>query len=145
MVLCVRLCRPWQVLLLFVLFSPFKRVSGASVRSQFAFLISVLIYCLSGQQAVAAKRVALVIGNSAYQNVAQLPNPLKDAAAIADMFKKAGFDVVESRQNLKNVETRRTLNSFFDSVRDAEIAVVYYGSWHRNRGNELHRSGRCCA
>src|SRR5258708_1153473 len=75
---------------------------------------------------MAGKRVALVIGNSAYQNVAQLPNPIKDAAAFADMFKKAGFDVVESRQNLKNVDTRRVLNSFFDKVRDADIAVVYY-------------------
>src|SRR5258708_556659 len=78
------------------------------------------------QPAFAEKRVALVIGNSAYQDVAQLPNPIKDAAAIADMFKRAGFDVVESRQNLKNVDTRRALNSFFDKVRDADIAVVYY-------------------
>jgi uncharacterized caspase-like protein len=96
------------------------------VRSQLAFAIGVLTCCLFGQPAMAGKRVALVIGNSAYQNVAQLPNPIKDAAAIADMLKKAGFDVVENRQNLKNADTRRALNSFFDKVRDADIAVVYY-------------------
>jgi hypothetical protein len=96
------------------------------VRSQLAFAIGVLTCCLFGPPAMAGKRVALVIGNSAYQNVAQLPNPIKDAAAIADMFKKAGFDVVENRQNLKNADTRRALNSFFDKVRDADIAVVYY-------------------
>ncbi|MBS0528282.1 MAG: caspase family protein, partial [Proteobacteria bacterium] len=105
---------------------PCKRVSGASVRSQVALVIGVLMCCLFGQEAVAGKRVALVIGNSAYQNVAPLPNPVRDAGAIADMFKKVGFDVVETRQNLKNVETRRTLNSFFDITRDADIAVVYF-------------------
>ena len=30
---------------------------------------------LAGQPAFAEKRVALVIGNAAYQNVARLPNP----------------------------------------------------------------------
>ena len=30
----------------------------------------------------AEKRVALVIGNSAYQNVPKLPNPVNDAAAV---------------------------------------------------------------
>ena len=36
-------------------------------------------------------RVALVLGNSAYQNVAQLPNPVNDGAIIAAKLKEAGF------------------------------------------------------
>ena len=46
---------------------------------------------LWGSPALADKRVALVIGNSSYQNVPRLPNPSADASAIAQMFKDAGF------------------------------------------------------
>ena len=94
--------------------------------SRAAVVIGFLIFCLSGQHAMAGKRVALVIGNSAYQNITPLPNPLRDAAAVADMFRKAGFDIVESRSEPQEYETRRALNSFFDSARDADMAVVYY-------------------
>lgn len=79
-----------------------------------------------GQPALAAKRVALVIGNSAYQNVAPLTNPVKDAGAIAEMFKTAAFDVVESRRDVKNAELRRALRDFTEKSRDADIAVIYY-------------------
>jgi hypothetical protein len=44
------------------------------------------------QPAFADKRVALVIGNSAYKNVNRLKNPANDAAAVVAMFKTAGFD-----------------------------------------------------
>ena len=37
---------------------------------------------LTSQPAFAEKRVALIIGNSAYQNAPQLPNPVNDAALI---------------------------------------------------------------
>src|SRR3954467_11568870 len=43
------------------------------------------------------RRVALVIGNSNYQSVSPLPNPVKDAGAIAELFTKAGFEVVKAR------------------------------------------------
>ena len=51
---------------------------------------------LSAGAAAAERRVALIIGNSAYKSVVPLPNPARDAAAVAAMFKKAGFEVVES-------------------------------------------------
>ena len=38
---------------------------------------------LSGGPASAEKRVALIVGNSAYQNVTRLDNPKNDAALIA--------------------------------------------------------------
>ena len=41
--------------------------------------------------ALAEKRVALVLGNSAYQNVAPLANPVNDSARIASTLKDAGF------------------------------------------------------
>jgi hypothetical protein len=78
------------------------------------------------QPALAEKRVALVLGNSAYQNVAPLPNPVNDGATIAATLKAAGFDIVDSRHDLAALETRRALRDFADRARDADIAVVYY-------------------
>src|SRR6267142_809708 len=88
------------------------------------FLAAALL--LMCQPAWAEKRVALVLGNSAYQNVAQLPNPVNDGAIIAAKLREAGFDVVDSRHDLPAAETRRALRDFADRSRDADIAVVYY-------------------
>src|SRR4030081_2916827 len=57
--------------------------------------------------AFAEKRAALVLGNSAYQNVAPLSNPVNDGAVIAATLKGAGLDVVDSRHDLSAIETRR--------------------------------------
>jgi uncharacterized caspase-like protein len=88
------------------------------------FLAAVLL--LACQPAFAEKRVALIIGNSAYQNVPPLANPVNDGAVIAARLRDAGFDVVDSRHDLGAVETRRALRDFADRASDADIAVVYY-------------------
>ena len=89
------------------------------------FAALVAIVC-NGGDALAAKRVALVIGNSAYRNVAPLTNPANDAAAIAAMFRQAQFDAVALHDNLSNIEMRRALREFSDQARGADIAVVYF-------------------
>ena len=58
---------------------------------------------------LADKRVALIIGNSNYQHVPKLANPANDAAAISLLLKNAGFDVVETRQNLTGTDMRRSM------------------------------------
>ncbi|HZE45348.1 MAG TPA: caspase family protein, partial [Xanthobacteraceae bacterium] len=83
----------------------------------------LLLVC---QPAFAEKRVALVLGNSAYRNVAPLANPINDAAVMARTLQGAGFDVVDSRHDLPAAETRRALRDFADRARGADIAVVYY-------------------
>src|SRR6266508_1048064 len=83
-------------------------------------------FLLVSEPAFAEKRVALVLGNSNYQNVAPLANPVNDSAKIASTLKDAGFDVVDSRRDLPAAETRRALRDFADRARDADIAVVYY-------------------
>ena len=53
----------------------------------FARLISMLFLALLGAgiaTAAAKDRFALVIGNSGYSSVDPLPNPVRDAADIAD-------------------------------------------------------------
>lgn len=77
-------------------------------------------------EALAEKRVALVIGNSAYQHVSKLPNPVNDAAAIASLLQTAGFDVIESKRDLGNNAMRRAVRDFSDRAREADIAVVYF-------------------
>src|SRR5438552_5024515 len=89
------------------------------------FLLAALLLLVC-QPAWAEKRVALVLGNSAYRNVAQLQNPVNDGAVIATTLKHAGFDVVDSRHDLPAAETKRALRDFADRARDADIAVVYY-------------------
>ena len=76
--------------------------------------------------AFAMKRIALVIGNSAYQNVAPLANPANDANAMAAMLKSAGFDDVELRRDIKANEMRRALRDFSDKAREADMAIVYF-------------------
>ncbi len=99
-----------------------------SVRGLFGSLkvclaAALLLIC---QPALADKRVALVLGNSAYQNVPPLANPVNDAALMAQTLKESGFDVVDFRQNLSALETRRVLREFADKASGADIAVIYY-------------------
>lgn len=89
---------------------------------------AVVCLCIGlADMALAAdKRVALVIGNSDYKNVSQLPNPSRDADAIGALLKKAGFDVVDARTNLGGSDMRRLIRDFSDKVTGADIAVVFY-------------------
>src|SRR5215216_5857598 len=96
------------------------------MRAWFSIIFMAWLVLLTGQPALADKRVALVIGNSAYRNVAKLSNPANDAAAVAGMLKSAGFDTVESKLNLTVSELRKTLRDFGGRSRDADVAVIYY-------------------
>jgi hypothetical protein len=91
-----------------------------------SILLAMAILATTAVSAFAEKRIALVIGNSAYKNVAGLQNPANDAAAVAGMFKAAGFETVESRLNLTVSELRKALREFGNRSRDADVAVVYY-------------------
>src|SRR5258708_21838685 len=89
-------------------------------------ILAILSNWLFSQSAIAEKRVALTIGNSAYQNVSRLANPGNDSEAMSATFKNAGFDVVDLKRDLNANAMRRALRDFSDNVRDADIAIVYY-------------------
>jgi DNA segregation ATPase FtsK/SpoIIIE-like protein len=91
-----------------------------------AIALAIWFSGLFGGPAHAEKRVALVIGNSNYQNVSHLENPANDAAKLAATFRAANFDLVILRTNLSAIEMRRVLRDFGDKARDADIAVIYY-------------------
>lgn len=79
----------------------------------------------TAQAALAEKRVALVIGNSNYANVARLPNPVKDARAIAAALTRLGFDVTHL-DDLGVGAMRKTLAAFEEKASGADWALVYY-------------------
>jgi uncharacterized caspase-like protein len=93
--------------------------------------LMLIPYCDSAF--AADRRVALVIGNSSYQNAPILPSPTKDADAMAESFKVAGFDVVTALYNLGIKEFLAKLRrfedeaaNFEDEAANADIAVIFY-------------------
>jgi hypothetical protein len=90
------------------------------------FLLAGILLALASGPCSAAKRVALIIGNGAYEKVAQLPNPGRDAAAMGKLLRQAGFDSVEVRTDLGITALRRALRDFSNKIVDAEIAVLFY-------------------
>ena len=61
---------------------------------QFTVFLIALTFSLGAQAAATPQRIALVVGNSAYENM-PLANPVNDARLIAETLRELGFDVVE--------------------------------------------------
>lgn len=80
---------------------------------------------LTPAEALAERRVALVIGNSAYANANPLPNPVNDARAMGTSLRALGFDVAV----LENVGQRamtRAISQFGDRLNAGDVALFYY-------------------
>ncbi|KAB2851060.1 MAG: hypothetical protein F9K44_02885 [Hyphomicrobiaceae bacterium] len=89
-----------------------------------------LSLCLAGQDwgAIAAqpeKRVALVIGNSAYRHSPTLKNPGNDAAAVTNTLKSLGFTVI-SGIDLNFGSLATTVRDFSRELDGASVALFYY-------------------
>jgi Caspase domain/Putative peptidoglycan binding domain len=91
----------------------------------FIAAISVAAFVFSGSAAFADKRVAFVVGNGAYRNVPQLPNPAVDAQTMAGVLRNVGFDVVEGTNLTRDKMTEKLLE-FGKRAEGADIAVFYY-------------------
>ncbi|SDK34233.1 MULTISPECIES: caspase family protein [Bradyrhizobium] len=87
--------------------------------------LSVIGILASSNVANAERRVAFVVGNGAYKNVAPLPNPSIDARSMATVLRKVGFDVVEGTNLTRDQMTERLLE-FGDKAQGAELAVFFY-------------------
>jgi uncharacterized caspase-like protein len=86
----------------------------------------VLLLALTPNEALAERRVALVVGNSNYTAVPRLPNPSRDASAVGKMFKDAGFQTIETYLDVGNLDFKRAIRRFEDIAVEADIAVLYY-------------------
>jgi uncharacterized caspase-like protein len=94
----------------------------------FVLIAFTSLHPANAQQA--EKRVALVIGNAAYQPEA-LPTAANDAGLIAQTLQAAGFDVVGAR-DLDQDTLRRTFREFLDKVSASgpdTVAFIYLGGY----------------
>src|ERR1700742_433408 len=87
--------------------------------------LSLLGLLVSADIAKADKRVAFVVGNGAYKNVAALPNPAIDAKAMAKVLRNVGFDVVEGTNLTRDKMTERLLE-FGKKAQGADVALFFY-------------------
>ena len=76
--------------------------------------------------ASAERRVALVIGNSAYQHVPTLRNPANDAKSVAAALRSLGFIEVRELYDASLSDLGRTLKDFGDLAAGADWAIIYY-------------------
>ena len=77
------------------------------------------------EAAFTGKRVALVIGNSAYQYVHHLPNPVNDAADFAAALQRIGF-TVHKETDLDFNGMRKALRDFGDEAAGADVAAIFF-------------------
>ena len=93
----------------------------------FAF-VSLLAATFGATRAVADKRVALVVGNSAYVNVARLANPANDARLMADTVRRLGFALVGggAQLDLDEENFRRVVQDFGTQLQGADVGLFYY-------------------
>jgi uncharacterized caspase-like protein len=75
--------------------------------------------------ALAAKRVALVIGNSAYENAPVLGNPRNDAEGISAVLANLDFEVVTGL-DLAHLEFARVVGQFRKKLKGAEVGLFFY-------------------
>lgn len=90
-----------------------------------AVVLSLLIVMVSCSNAQAGRRIALVIGNSAYTNIPAVPNPRGDAEAMASLLKSVGFEVIEG-MDVSAVQTSERLHQFREKADGADVALFYY-------------------
>ena len=87
--------------------------------------ITILSFSCSALAAdrTAASRIALVIGNSAYESSTPLANPVNDARAVAEALTRIGFKV-EKGIDLNRYAMEDKLYDFGNAAENAEIACA---------------------
>jgi hypothetical protein len=86
---------------------------------------TLLAVMLGAGRGIAQSRVALVIGNSAYQNVPALRNPVNDANDVSASLGRLGFQVSRVNDGAFD-DMRRALRDFAQMTQGSEIALVFF-------------------
>ena len=95
------------------------------MRQLLIVLAALILVAQIGGSAHAEARIALVIGNSAYQSTTPLANPLNDARDMAAALRAASFSVIEALDADKR-KFDGTLRVFADQLSRADVALFFY-------------------
>lgn len=88
-------------------------------------LFGILSLALWSGLAFADKRVALVVGNSAYARTVKLPNPENDAQDLAETLRTLNFDVILN-VNLQKNDIDGVLEEFERKAQGADVALFFF-------------------
>lgn len=107
-----------------------RMTSHAIVARRFLLFIAVISFLspIAAAPAAADKRVALVVGNSAYKNITPLGNPGNDARLIADALRSLGFTLVggSAQLDLDKGQFDNAVQSFSNQIQGADVGLFYY-------------------
>jgi hypothetical protein len=95
------------------------------VRLTWRVVVAACMVVIAAPNAFAEKRVALVIGNSAYKHSPALKNAKHDAVDIAAALKGLGFRVIEGH-DLKKAAMDTTIRDFAVALADANVGLFFY-------------------
>lgn len=107
--------------------APARVASPTSVPTP-TLVVPVLAKLVVADQAAPrqGRRVALVVGNSAYRRVPELINPRNDANAVAAALRNVGFDAVVQVSDTTREKLAEALRTFAAEAARADWAMVYY-------------------
>ena len=99
------------------------------------FIVAAAAALVLVQPAAAQKRVALIVGNSAYTNAGVLANPANDANDMAAALKELGVEVILGLDlDKRSFDTR--VRDFSRALTDADTGILFYA------GHGLQVAGR---
>lgn len=111
-----------------VLFSDESIMLLRLVYLRFLFVLSIFMVLgpvIALADLTNTKRIALVVGNSQYEFVSNIPNSANDARDIAAALGRISFDVTEL-YNLDYRQMRLALRDFSDKAAAADVVLVYF-------------------
>lgn len=94
----------------------------------FTFIVFPSAFAAVDKNAAKEKRLALVIGNSNYQD-APLANPVNDARDLASTLRSIGFEVTQ-KENLDAAQMKRAIREFGDKIRGNQGVALFFYAGH---------------
>jgi hypothetical protein len=91
-------------------------------------ILAALAWSCCSAPAFAEKRIALVVGNSAYQNITRLDNPKNDALLMADTLGGLGFTMIGggAQTDLDKAALDIAIQNFGRQIQGADVTLFYY-------------------
>ena len=106
------------------------------------FIAVVFFWLAAVLPAWSESRLALVVGNSAYEHQGELINPTNDALDISVALEGLGFDVIVG-MDLSLAQMRDVVANFGARAKSADVVLFYYaGHGFQVSGRKLSCFGR---